>query len=108
MSSTTTKVDHGSVVDLANKMDELSHRAQDVLSRYKDAIEHAQSAQYINGDAGVANLNTGADVEQAQRKIQARFQSINDLLRSGASNYTSTDQSNAHSVASVAANIRFH
>lgn len=106
--SQTTHVDHGSVVDLSNKMDELSFRAQDVLTRYKDAVEHAQSGQILNGEAGLANLKTGADVDEAQKKIQARFQSINELLRGGASTYTSTDGHNAHQVAAVAGSIKFH
>ncbi|SBS76604.1 conserved hypothetical protein [uncultured Mycobacterium sp.] len=104
--SGTTSVDHGAVVDLANKMDELSHRAQDVLTRYKNAVEDAQNG-VLTGDAGLANIKTGADVDDAQRKIQARFQSINEMLRGGASTYTNTDQHNAHQVAAVAGSIQF-
>jgi hypothetical protein len=105
--SQPTTVNHGSVVDLSNKMDELSHRAQDVLTRYKDAVEHAQSGQILNGDAGLANLKTGADVQEAQLKIQMRFQNVNEMLRGGASTYSNADQQNAHEVAAVAGSIRF-
>jgi hypothetical protein len=105
MASTT--VNHSAVVNLANQMDELSHRAQDVLARYEDAVQHAQSGQVLNGAAGLTNLKTGAEVKEAQMKIQARFQAVNDLLRSGAGTYTNTDEDNAHQVASVASSIRF-
>ena len=54
-------------------------------------------------------IDTGdiAEIKDAQMKIQTRFQSVNDLLRSGATTYTSTDEDNAHSVASVASSLRF-
>ena len=102
-----TKVNHAAVVNLANQMDELSHRAQDVLARYSDAVQHAQSAQILNGTAGNANLVTGAEIHDAQMKIQSRFQAVNDLLRQGATTYTSTDEDNAQAVASVGSHIRF-
>jgi hypothetical protein len=102
-----TEVDHGSVVNLSNQMDELSHRAQDVMARYQDAVQHAQSAQVLNGAAGSTNLVTGAEIHDAQMKIQARFQAVNDLLRSGASTYTNTDESSAHEISSVAGSLRY-
>ena len=103
----STQVNAASVNALANQMDELSHQAQDVLARYEAAVEHAQSEQILNGQAGSANLVTGAEIKEAQMKIQTRFQRINDLLRSGATTYTSTDEDSAHSVASVASSLRF-
>lgn len=101
------QVNHAAVVNLANQMDELSHRAQDVLARYEDAVQHAQSGQILNGAAGSTNLVTGAEVKDAQMKIQTRFQSVNDMLRSGASTYTNADEDNAHQVASVAGSLKF-
>ncbi|WP_431241071.1 WXG100 family type VII secretion target (plasmid) [Mycolicibacterium aichiense] len=101
------KVDHGSVVALANQMDELSHRAQDVLARYEEAVNHAHASQALRGSAGSTNLVTGAEIKDAQLKIQARFQAVNDLLRSGATKYTGADEENAHNVASVAGSLRF-
>ena len=50
---------------------------------------------------------TGAEIKDAQLKIQARFQAVNDLLRSGATKYTGADEENAHNVASVAGSLRF-
>jgi uncharacterized protein YukE len=102
-----TTVNHSAVIALANQMDELSHRAQDVLARYEDAVQAAQSSQTLNGAAGNANITTGAEVKEAQMGIQTRFQMVNDLLRSGATTYTSTDEDNAHQVASVAGSLRF-
>ena len=61
-------------IDLANQMDELSHRAQDVLQRYEDASSTRSPAQILNGGAGLANSKTGAEVKEAQLKIQTRFQ----------------------------------
>jgi uncharacterized protein YukE len=103
----STQVNAGSVVALANQMDELSHRAQDVLARYQAAVEHAQSAQILNGQAGTSHLVTGAEIKDAQMRIQTRFQAVNDLLRSGASTYTTTDEDNAQAVSSVASGLRF-
>lgn len=102
-----TTVNHAAVVHLANQMGELSHRAQDVLTRYLEAVNHAQSGQILNGSAGLANVRTGQEVQEAQMKIQTRFQSVNDLLRQGAGTYTATDEDNAQQVASVGSHIRF-
>ena len=103
----STVVNHAAVVSLANQMDELSHRAQDVLSRYEAAVQQAHSSQALNGAAGSTNLVTGAEIKDAQMKIQTRFQSVNDLLRSGASRYTNADEDNKSSLASVAGSLRF-
>jgi hypothetical protein len=103
-----SKVNHSSVVGLANSMDELSQRAQNVLARYEDAVQHAQAAQILNGSAGNTNVVTGAEIKDAQMKIQSRFQQVNDMLRSGGSQYTNTDEDNAHQIAQVASHIRFH
>lgn len=100
-----TVVNAAAVNHLANQMDELSHRAQDVLQRYEDVIQHAQSAQILNGSAGWANVSTGAQVKEAQLKIQSRFQQINDALRSGGSIYTSQDEDNKGHIEAVGASI---
>jgi uncharacterized protein YukE len=101
-------VNHAALVNLSSQMDELSHRAQDVLQRYEDTIQHAQAAQILNGSAGNTNINTGAEVKEAQMKIQTRFQQVNDLLRSGAGQYTNADEDNSQQLASVQSHIRFH
>jgi uncharacterized protein YukE len=101
------EVDHGSVVNLANQMDELSHRAQDVMARYQDAVQHAQASQIFGGGAGDTNVVTGAEIHDAQMKIQTRFQSVNDLLRSGAATFTGADEHNASQIASVGSSLRY-
>ena len=103
----STVVNAAAVNNLANQMDELSHRAQDVLQRYEDIIQHAQSGQILNGAAGSANIVTGAQVKEAQLKIQARFQAVNDLLRSGASIYTVHDETNKGHIDGVTSALRF-
>ncbi|MEE6140373.1 type VII secretion target [Mycobacterium sp. 050128] len=100
-------VDQSSVVSLAGQMDELSHRAQDVLSRYSDLVQHGNSAQYLRGSAGSTNLVTAEEIHEAQNKIQSRFQSVNELLRSGASQYHNTDSEAQGHIASVAGHLRF-
>jgi negative regulator of replication initiation len=100
-------VDHSSVVNLANQMDELSHRAQDVMSRYQEAAQHAQASQVFDSGAGDTNVVTAAEIHDAQMKIQTRFQAVNDLLRSGASTFTNSDEQNAHQIASVGSSLRY-
>jgi WXG100 family type VII secretion target len=102
-----TVVNHAALVSLANQMDELSHRAQDVLQRYESAVADAHGAHF-KGAAGTANLSTTADVKEAQLKIQHRFQAVNDLLRQGAASYTGSDEDNQSHIASVASSLRFH
>jgi WXG100 family type VII secretion target len=103
-----THVNAQQVNNLANQMDDLSHRAQDVLSRYEEAVNHAQASQTFNGSAGSANIVTTAEVKEAQMKIQTRFQQVNDMLRHGATQYTSTDEDNAQHVRSIASSIAHH
>jgi WXG100 family type VII secretion target len=101
-----TVVNAAAVNSLANQMDELSHRAQDVLSRYEEAIQAGQNGTF-QGAAGLANISTGAQVKEAQMKIQTRFQSVNDLLRSGASTYSNTDADNQSQLHNVAGGLKF-
>ena len=70
--SQPTHVNHGQVVSLANQMDELSHRAQDVLQRYEDVVTHAHAGGSLVGAAGSANLSapgasSGADEARSDR-----------------------------------------
>jgi WXG100 family type VII secretion target len=103
-----TKVNHASVVNLAGQMDELSQRAQNVLQRYEDTVQHAQAAQILNGGAGNTNLVTAAEIRDAQMRIQQRFQQVNDVLRSGAGHYTNADETNASAIAGLQGHIQFH
>jgi hypothetical protein len=105
MSSTT--VNHAAVVGLSNQMDELSQRAQSVLARYEEMVQHGQAAQILNGSAGNTNVITGAEVKEAQMKIQMRFGQVNEILRGGAGQYTNADEDNASQISSVQSHIRF-
>ena len=66
--SQPTHVNHGQVVSLANQMDELSHRAQDVLQRYEDVVTHAHAGGSLVGAAGSANLVSSAQIKEAQSR----------------------------------------
>jgi hypothetical protein len=105
--SQPTHVNHGQVVGLANQMDELSHRAQDVLQRYEDLVNHGHSGGSLVGAAGQANLVSSGQIKEAQLKIQHRFQQVNDLLRQGASMYSSADDDNHQRLASLPSQMRW-
>jgi hypothetical protein len=92
---------------LANAMDDISHRMQDVLRRYQAANEESLANQTMGGKYAMQSLVTGAEITDAQTKIQQRFQAINDQLRSGATHYDNMNQQNASTMASVAGHIRF-
>jgi len=105
--SQPTHVNHGQVVSLANQMDELSHRAQDVLQRYEDVVTHAHTGGSLVGAAGSANLVSSAQIKEAQLKIQHRFQQVNDQLRSGANMYSNADDHNHQQIASIPGQMRW-
>ena len=104
----TTVVNHAALVNLANEMDELKHQAVSVMSRYEECFNHAQSSKAFAGDAGAASVVSGAQIHDAQMRIQQKFEQVNDLLRHGASTYTGTDQDNQHAIASLTSHIKFH
>lgn len=102
-----TLVNHQQLNALAAQMDELSHRAVDVLQRYSDAVQHANSGQILVGSAGQAHLVTSEQIHQAQTSIQNRFRAVNEVLRQGSGHYQNTDEDNSQMVASLASNLRF-
>jgi uncharacterized protein YukE len=85
----------------ADRMDELSQRAQSVLQRYDDHNRQAHSSGTFQGEGGDMNIRTSAEVQEAQMKIQTRFQNLNDLVRQNTHGYTRTDQQVAHSLAAI-------
>lgn len=101
------KINSQSLTHLANKMDELSHRAQDVLTRYEHQVLDGQSSNMLVGIAGTTNVSTAAEVKEAQMKIQARFQAVNDMLRHGANVYDNSDQDNNSTIHSVGQSLKF-
>lgn len=101
------KVGASQVHTLANTMDDVSYRMQDVLTRYQDANEQAIAGQTMGGHAAMTSRVTGAEIKDSQMKIQTRFQAVNDTLRGGATQYTNMDQDNASNIASIASHIQF-
>ena len=77
-------------------------RAQDVLARYEETVQHGHAAQILNGSAGNTNLITGAEIKEAQMKIQMRFGQVNEMLRGGARPATPTPtRTTLHQISSV-------
>jgi len=107
MDSSAIKVDAAAVNDLANRMDELSSRAQSVLQRYEQSHSEIAAAGGFKGDAEAASTKTGLEIHAAQMKIQAKFQHVNELLRSNASRYTNTNEENASHIQQVAGGLRY-
>lgn len=103
----TIKVNAANVHNLANTMDDVSQRMQDVLNRYQHANEEAIANQTMGGNAAMTSVATGAEIHDAQTKIQARFQQINDTLRQAGAHTTNTDQDNKAAYQQVASNIQF-
>ena len=104
----TTVVNHAALVNLANQMDELKHQGVSLMSRYEECFNHAQSSKAFAGSAGAASVVSGAQIHDAQMRIQQKFEQVNELLRHGAATYTGTDEDNTHAIQSVASHIKFH
>lgn len=103
----TIKVNAASVHNLANTMDDISQRMQDVLNRYQHANEESIASQTMGGQAAMTSVATGAEVHDAQTKIQHRFQQVNDTLRQAGSHTSNTDHDNSTLYQQVAGAIRF-
>lgn len=103
----TIKVNAANVHNLAGTMDDISARMQSVIGRYQAANEEAIANQTMGGGAAMTSLATGAEIHDAQMKIQNRFQQINDALRGAGSHTTNTDGDNRALYQQVAGNIHF-
>ena len=103
----TIKVNAAQVHNLANTMDDISQRMQDVLNRYQQANEDAIAHQTMGGGAAQTSLVTGAEIHDAQTKMQHRFQQINDTLRQAGSHTANTDSDNKAAYQQVASHIQF-
>ncbi|WP_157626079.1 hypothetical protein [Mycobacterium sp. 155] len=95
------------LVAFAERMDELSRRAQNVLQRYLDHAQQVQGGGILNGAGGDMNIKTSAEVHEAQLRIQTRFQQLNDLIRQNTQGYTARDEDNAHALAAIPGQLRF-
>jgi len=100
------KVGAPQLVSFSHRMDELSHRAQNVLQRYLDHAETVQGSGTFTGAGGTANIQTSNEVHEAQTRIQTKFQQLNEVVRQAAQGYTSRDEDNAHSITAVAGGLR--
>ncbi|MBE1551792.1 uncharacterized protein YukE [Mycobacterium sp. OAS707] len=103
----TIKVNAANVHNLANTMDDVSQRMQDVLNRYQHANEESIANQTMGGNAAMTSVATGAEIHDAQTKIQHRFQQVNDTLRQAGSHTTNTDHDNSSLYQQVAGAIKF-
>ena len=103
----TIKVNAANVHNLAATMDDISARMQSVVGRYQAANEEAIANQTMGGGAAQTSLVTGAEIHDAQMKIQHRFTQINDTLRAAGSHTTNTDGDNRTLYQQVAGNIHF-
>ena len=101
------KANAAQMTTLANMMDDTSHRMQAVLDRYQHANQEAIATQTMGGHAAMTSVATGAEIHDAQQKIQMRFQMVNDTLRGGAGQYSNMDADNASAIANVAGHISF-
>ena len=103
----TIKVNAANVHNLANVMDDISLRMQDVMKRYHTANEDAIAHQTMGGNAAMTSLATSGEITDAQMKIQHRFQQVNDTLRQAGSHSTNTDHDNTALYQQVAGGIKF-
>lgn len=100
MATPHTKVHTDQVDHLVAQMDGLRQRAIDILQRYDDAYTHL-SAAALRGQAGHANFVTSAQIKDAQAKIQARFEQVNQVLHGGNVAFANAEADNAQQVQSL-------
>lgn len=98
------EIDPSKLNALAARMDDLSHQARDVLSRYLDHSHNMQA--HLTGDAGDTNILTAGEIHDAQDRIQAHFQNVTEILRGNTTAYVSQDQDAAQGIAGVAGGLR--
>jgi uncharacterized protein YukE len=100
MATPHTKVHTDQVNHLVQQMDGLRHRAISLLQQYDDAYTHLASAG-LRGDAGHANFTTSAQIKEAQVKINARFDQVNQVLHGGNVQFANAEADNVQQVQSL-------
>lgn len=100
-------VGHEEMLTAANSLDELKHRAIDVLNRYLQMSQDLQGSQMLTGDAGATNVVTAEEVQHAQMNIQTRWDHLINTLRSNTHGYMNQDSQNSTHIAGVASNLSF-
>ncbi|KPN47691.1 WXG100 family type VII secretion target [Mycobacterium intracellulare] len=94
-------VDAAAVTALSDQMQELKDEINSVLQRYEEVVNHTHQSGGFTGGAGIAHVTTTAQIKEAQDHTNARFEMINQLLRSGAQTYTQGDEDNRSQVLSL-------
>jgi hypothetical protein len=92
MSNSNIHAQSSVVLTLADQMDELSMRAQNVLAAYEEAQMNAQASGAFVGQGSTASVGTAGEVKAAQLKIQTKFQQVNQLLRDGTHHLNAADE----------------
>lgn len=105
MSQPEIHADSSVVVTLADKMDELSMRAQNVLAAYEEAQMNAQASGAFVGQGSGASVVTAGEVKAAQMKIQAKFQQVNQLLKDSTHNMNAADEQGHQLITQVAGGL---
>lgn len=100
-------VGHADLMTLADKMDNLSQDAQQVLDNYLHLHTELHASGGLQGAAGVTNVQTTQQVHEAQAKVQANFRELTDTLRQNAHGYANTDNDNAHQLAQIPGQLHF-
>lgn len=99
-------VGHEEMLTAANSLDELKHRAIDVLDRYMHHSQDLQAGQMLTGAAGATNVVTAEEIQNAQMKIQTRWDTLINLLRSNTHGYIAADEQNSSHIGSIVGGLR--
>lgn len=100
MATPHTKIHTDQVDHLVQQMDGLRQRAIHILEQYDESYTHLASAG-LRGDAGQANFTTSAHIKEAQVKINARFDQVNQVLHGGNVQFANAEADNAQQVQSL-------
>lgn len=100
MATPHTKVHTDQVDHLVQQMDGLRQRAIHLLQQYDDAYTDL-SATGLRGSAGQANFATSGQIKEAQAKIQARFDQVNQVLHGGNVQFANAEADNVQQVQSL-------
>jgi len=100
-------VGNSELLSFADAMRDISQSMQAVLSNYDQHSTELHHSGGLQGAAGTGNLQTSAQIVEAQNRIQQRFNALNDLVTQAAHGYTSTDENSAHQIMQVASHLNF-
>ena len=100
-------VGQSQVLATADTLDDLKFQAIDVLQRYYNHSMELQASGALDGGAGRTNVVTAEEIQQAQLKVQMRWDQLIQALRNSAPQFGDIDAQNASHIASVAGGLRF-